>query len=68
MSNVKTIRQFSLGTPWVFVLVTVVLWVLLYVLLESVLFGGQWVSAVSRGAFGGFVCGLTVLAWRRYEP
>lgn len=59
--------NFDSDNRWVYVSVTAVLSVLIYVGLEMVLFEGEWMSAVVQGAFGGVACGLVLFEARRYQ-
>ncbi|WP_048077296.1 hypothetical protein [Halorubrum sp. AJ67] len=61
------VRRIDLENPWVFVLTTVVMWVVVTVTIQTVLSDGEWTGAVIRGAGGGFVCGITMFYLRKKD-
>jgi hypothetical protein len=56
----------SLSNPWVFVSVNVIMWVVVGLFLQMAFFGGEWISAIIQGVFGGVACGLVLFKMRQY--
>jgi hypothetical protein len=61
------VRRFDLENPLVFVITTVVVWVVVVSTIQTVLFDGELTGAVIRGTGGGFVCGITMLYLRKKD-
>ena len=57
--------EFSLGNPWIFSVITGVVWALVWVGIEVLLFGDDVAGAVIAGAAGGLTFALFSIVLRR---
>ncbi|RLM62496.1 hypothetical protein [Halorubrum sp. Atlit-26R] len=60
-------RHFNLENVWVFVFTNVVVWVVVAIVIQTVLFDGVLTGAVIEGTIGGFVFGTTIFYLRKND-